>query len=239
MILEICANSYQSAINAEKAGAHRIELCSELAMGGITPSYGLLKKVMQDVSIPVHVLIRPRSGDFTYSDVEFEIMKENILLCKDLGCAGIVSGALNLNNTIDYYKTRLLVHYSKGMSFTFHRAFDWLKNPKDGLLKLSKMGVDRVLTSGQELTAENGLSLLKEWKDHTDVKIMPGGGINLNNVQLFQEAGFEEIHLSATKREQTIDVPKISMNSLKHFEETQRSTSDIEMIRNISSKING
>jgi copper homeostasis protein len=238
MILEICANSYQSAINAEKAGAHRIELCSELAVGGITPSYGLLKKVMQDLTIPVHVLIRPRSGDFTYSDVEFDIMKENIQLCKELGCAGIVSGSLNLNNTIDYLKTKLLVQYSKGMSFTFHRAFDWLENPQDGLLKLSRIGVERVLTSGQELTAEHGLSLLTDLKDRTDVKIMPGGGINQDNVHLFQEAGFSEIHLSATQRKQTIEVPKISMNSLKHFEETQRSTSDVNTIQNILSKIN-
>jgi copper homeostasis protein len=108
MILEICANSYQSAMNAEKAGAHKIELCSELSVGGVTPSYGLLKKVMHSISIPVQVLIRPRSGDFSYSNAEFEIMKENILQCKALGCAGIVSGVLHENNTIDIERTREL-----------------------------------------------------------------------------------------------------------------------------------
>ena len=238
MKIEICANSYQSAINAEKAGAHRIELCSELAVGGITPSHGLIKKVMQDISIPVHVLIRPRSGDFTYSDHEFEIMKENIQLCKNLGCAGIVSGVLYTNNTIDLNRTQELIDISKPMSFTFHRAFDWVQNPQEEIKRLSKVGVDRILTSGQEASAEHGIQLLKELKELTNIKILPGGGINIGNIQLFQEAGFDEVHLSATKQHQTIEIPKISMNSLKHFEETKLSTSDIIIIQRILSKIN-
>lgn len=238
MIIEICANSYQSAVNAEKAGAHRIELCSELALGGITPSYGLLKKVLQEISIPVHVLIRPRSGDFTYSDAEFEIMKENIQFCKELGCAGIVSGVLNTDQTLDAERTQELVELSNPLNFTFHRAFDWIPNPKEALKQLEQIGVNKILTSGQELTAEHGLPLLKELKDFTKTTILPGGAINEDNIHLFVEAGFSEVHLSATKRVQTMDIPKISMNSLKHFEETQRSTSDIEIIQNILSKIN-
>ena len=118
MLIEICANSYQSAINAEKAGANRIELCSELAVGGITPSYGLLKKVTKELTIPIHVLIRPRSGDFTFSDDEFNIMKENILLCKELGVKGIVSGVLHLDSSIDMERTKELVAISKPMNFT-------------------------------------------------------------------------------------------------------------------------
>ena len=239
MILEICANSYESAINAEKAGAHRIELCTELAVGGVTPSYGLIKKVMEDISIPVHVLIRPRSGDFTYSQHEFEIMKENIQFCKEMGCAGIVSGILHSDNTIDIHRTQQLVELSKPLSFTFHRAFDWVQNPKENLKQLEKIGVDRVLTSGQESSAEHGIVLLKELRKLSNVKILPGGGINIDNIQLFQEAGFDEVHLSATKQTQTIETPKISMNSLKHFEETRLSFSDIETIQNILSKING
>ena len=124
------------------------------------------------------------------------------------------------------------------MNFTFHRAFDWLEKPKDGLLKLSKIGVDRVLTSGQEASAEQGIQLLKELKELTDVKILPGGGINIENIQLFKEAGFDEVHMSATKQHRTIETPKISMNSLKHFEETTVSTSDITTIQRILSKIN-
>ena len=154
MILEICANSYQSAVNANIAGAHRIELCSEISVGGTTPSYGLLKKVMADIDIPVHVLIRPRSGNFTYSDKEFDIMKENIRLCKDLGCAGIVSGVLHEDNTIDIKRTSELIELSKPMSFTFHRAFDVVSKPKEALLQLIALGVHRLLTSGQEEKAE-------------------------------------------------------------------------------------
>lgn len=239
MIVEICANSYQSAINAEKAGAHRIELCTELAVGGITPSYGLIKKVLENISIPVHVLIRPRSGDFIYSDDEFEIMKENIQFCKEMGCAGIVSGVLQRDNSIDIERTLELIKLSKPLSFTFHRAFDWVQNPKESLKQLEQISVDRVLTSGQESSAEHGISLLKELRELSDMTILPGGGINIDNIQLFQEAGFDEVHLSASKQTQTIETPKISMNSLKHFEETRLSFSDIETIQNILSKING
>jgi len=238
MKLEICANSYQSAINAEKAGAHRIELCSELAVGGITPSYGLLKKVIADISTPVHVLIRPRSGDFTYSNEEFEIMKDNILLCKELGCAGIVSGILHKDNSIDIERIKELIALSKPMSFTFHRAFDWVENPVEEIKKLETIDVDRVLTSGQEASAEKGISLLKELKDKTSIKILPGGGINIDNVHVFKKAEFEEIHLSASVQIQTIETPKVSMNSSKLFDETNISFSDIEIIQNILSKIN-
>lgn len=233
MIVEICANSYESAMNAEKAGAHRIELCSELAVGGITPSFGLLEKVIKDISIPVHVLIRPRSGDFTYSKEEFEIMKTNIKLCKDLGCTGIVSGILNYDMTIDQQRTKELIELSGTMSFTFHRAFDWVNNPIETANQLGKLGVDRILTSGQESSAEQGIELLKDLNKIDQLVVMPGGGINTNNVSLFKDSGFEEIHLSATKQKQTIDIPRISMNSLKHFEETQLAASDMETIKKI------
>ena len=232
MLLEICANSYQSAINAEKAGANRIELCSELAVGGITPSYGLLKKVMADLTIPVHVLIRPRSGDFTFSDAEFDIMKENILLCKELGVSGIVSGVLHTNNTIDIKRTKELVEHSKPLNFTFHRAFDWVLNPEEEIKKLEKIDVDRILTSGQITSAEKGIHTLAQWNKSTRIKILPGGGINSENIKLFQKNGFKEVHLSATLQTKTIDQPKITMNSSKHFDETQLAVSDVQKIKN-------
>mgnify|MGYP006088444739 CR=1 FL=1 len=231
MKIEICANSYQSAINAAKAGAHRIELCSELALGGITPSYGLLKKVMSDLSIPVRVLIRPRSGDFSFSDTEFEIMKENIELCKALGVAGIVSGVLHLNNSIDIERTHELVTLSKPMHFTFHRAFDWVKNPLEEIKKLDTIGVGSILTSGQEITAVAGISALTTWRKSTKMTIIPGGGINANNIRVFQKYGFKEVHFSASKRVQTIETPQISMQSSTHFEETEITTSDTQKIK--------
>ena len=200
MILEICVANYQSAINAQKAGAHRIELCSELAVGGITPSFGLLKKVLDSVTIPVFVLIRPRSGNFTYSDAEFDIMKENIQLCKDLGASGIVSGLLKEDYTIDTVRTQELIQLSNPLPFTFHRAFDWTPKPIKALEHLIKIGVNRVLTSGQESNAEKGIELLKQLNSIAinRIIILPGSGINSNNTLLFKEGGFTEIHTSAS-----------------------------------------
>ena len=235
MKLEICANSYQSALNAQKAGAHRIELCSELAVGGITPSYGLLKQTLTNVSIPVFVLIRPRSGNFTYSMTEFDIMKHNIKLCKELGCSGIVSGILNNDHTIDIKRTNALIALSKPLPFTFHRAFDWVPNPKEALDQLIKLGVNRILSSGQETSAANGIALLKElWDVAGDrITILPGGGINAGNVNLFKEARFSEIHASATITNKICQTPKVKMNSNSLFNETLEVHSDETKISEI------
>ncbi|TVZ55410.1 copper homeostasis protein [Lutibacter sp. Hel_I_33_5] len=201
MILEICTNSYQSALNAQNAGADRIELCSELSVGGITPSYGLLKKISEEITIPVNVLIRPRSGNFYYSDDEFELMKSNIEFCKKLGFNGIVSGILDPDNSIDIKCTKELIKLSKPLTFTFHRAFDCVKNPKESLLQLINLKVDRILTSGLQDKAEQGIELLIELKELAKDKIiiLPGNGINPTNIHLFKNAGFKEVHSSASK----------------------------------------
>jgi len=232
MIIEICANSYESAVNAQKAGADRIELCSELAVGGITPSYGLIKLVKQDLEIPVHVLIRPRSGDFTYSDSEFEIMKQDIKTCKKLGCEGVVSGVLNVDNTIDLERTKELIELARPLNFTFHRAFDWVVNPFDGLEQLIILRAERILTSGQENQAFKGLKLLQELKERADdkIKIMPAAGVNSDNILSFKNAGFNEIHFSATSLYTTQNEIKVSMNSERFFDETIIALSDIDKI---------
>lgn len=202
MKLEICTNSYQSAKNAQDAGAHRIELCQELSVGGITPSYGLLRQVKENLSIPVFVLIRPRGGNFVYSDAEFEVMKHDIQLCKDLGYQGVVSGVLNVDRTIDLKRTKELVDLSKPLAFTFHRSFDEVTNPKEALEQLISFGVNRVLTSGQKQTAEEGINLLKELNNIAEgrITILAGGGINSENVKTFQNAGLKEIHASASSK---------------------------------------
>lgn len=232
MILEICAANIQSAINAEKAGAHRIELCSELAVGGITPSFGMVQEVLKKVCLPVFVLIRPRSGNFTYSNDEFEMMKADILQCKKMGCAGIVSGVLNNDNTLDVKRTKELAALSKPLPFTFHRAFDWVPNPAEALESLIGIGVNRVLTSGQKTTAEQGIALLIQLKDQTKgrIQILPGGGIHENNVNLFKDAGFEEVHASASDLVKETQKPLVSMNSTKFFEEDKLYVSDFEKI---------
>lgn len=227
MKLEICANSYQSALNAEKAGADRIELCSELSIGGITPSYGLLEKISKEITIPVNVLIRPRSGNFCYTDDEFEIMKTNIKICKELGFNGIVSGILNPDNSIDIKRTRELIAISKPLSFTFHRAFDCVQNPKESLQQLINLKVDRILTSGLQEKAKNGINLLIELQEIAKNKliILPGSGIQQKNVLHFKKAGFKEIHASASK----ITNKEISI----FFGNTKQTVSSVENIEAI------
>jgi copper homeostasis protein len=235
MLVEVCANSLESALNAEKAGADRIELCSELAVGGITPSYGLLKSVSEQVSIPVNVLIRPRGGDFTYSVSEFEIMKKNIALCKELGFNGIVSGVLLSDFTLDVARTQKLIEASKDLQFTFHRAFDWVVNPKATFKQLEGLGVDAILTSGQQNSALEGISLLEVLHLQSDrCTIMPGGGIRENNANKFKEIGFSAIHFSGSQFRKTFEkIPNISMNSSAFLRDDAISVSDIHTIQQI------
>ncbi|MDP2685724.1 MAG: copper homeostasis protein CutC [Aequorivita sp.] len=236
MIIEICANSFESAQIAQLAGANRIELCPELSVGGLTPSHGLIEKVVSGLNIPTHILIRPRSGNFTYSDDEFDVMLRDIAFCKKMGCAGIVSGFLTSENKIDSNKTKQLIDACVGMEFTFHRAFDWVENPIEELQKLIDLKVNRLLSSGQKPTAIEGISLLKELQNLSkgEIEIMPGGGINLENALNFKEAGFKSIHLSATTKKQILNQkPKVSMHSDAFFEEGIVAVSDSEKIQNI------
>lgn len=235
MKIEICANSYESAINAEKAGADRIELCSELTVGGITPSYGLIEKVVQKLEIPVFVLIRPRSGNFTYTLDEFDIIQRDIEQCKKLGCHGIVSGVLHRDNTLDIERTKALVDSARPLQFTFHRAFDWVQKPEETLKQLMSIGVDTVLTSGQENSAIKGIELLKKLVKiaNSKIGIMPGGGINIKNVMGFKELEFEEIHFSATSLDYSISKPKVTMNAKRFFDDTVVATSDYDKILEI------
>ncbi len=235
MLIEVCANSLQSALNAEKAGAHRIELCSELAVGGITPSYGLLKAVREKITIPVHVLIRPRSGDFTYSDDEFQIMKTDIETCVDMGFEGIVSGVLKKDFTLDVERMKILIEASGVLKFTFHRAFDWMQNPLEALTKLESLGADCILTSGQQKSAEEGIALLTELRQKAStITIMPGGGIEPDNINVFKENGFHAAHLSGSTFIKTLPVnPNISMNSPSFLKDDEITVSSPETIQKI------
>jgi len=233
MLLEICASTYQSALHAQRAGAHRIELCTELGVGGLTPSYGMLRHVMAALTIPVYVLIRPRSGDFTYTEAEIEIMKEDIRLCKELGCAGVVFGILNKNRTINVENTKTLLGLARPLSVTFHRAFDWTKNPLEALEVLAELGVDWILSSGQATSAELGMELLKNLQAQAKhrLEILPGGGINVKNIQQFKEAGFPAVHTSATEIYAGEGVGDIPMNTPRMLAEGIRVASDFEKIK--------
>lgn len=239
MLVEVCANSLESAINAQKGGADRIELCSELAVGGITPSYGLLKAVKAHISIPVHVLIRPRSGDFTFSESELEIMKTNIALCVEMGFAGIVSGVLHKNQILDAGRTEKLIKASKGLKFTFHRAFDWVKDPFETLKQLETLGVNYILSSGQQKSALEGIDLLADLQEKASTcQIIPGSGVNASNVDLFMKKAFKAIHLSGTELIQTQAIePKISMNSPSFLNDHKIIISSQEKIRSLVNKV--
>jgi len=232
MLVEVCANSLQSALNAQEAGADRIELCSELAVGGITPSYGLLKAVREKIKIPVHVLIRPRSGDFTFSDAEFDIMKTNIALCRELGFAGIVSGALLPDCSLDKERTSELITASGDLKFTFHRAFDWVKEPFETLVQLESIGVDYVLTSGQRKTAILAIDFLEELQQHVKrCIIMPGSGINQHNAHQFKEKGFRALHLSAARFSKTLeDRPGVPMNTASFLYDDGIAVTNLEIV---------
>ncbi|HGJ5872668.1 copper homeostasis protein CutC [Arsenophonus apicola] len=202
--LEICCYGAECALIAQEFGADRIELCSSPAEGGLTPSYGCLKQTIDTVSIPVHPIVRPRGGDFCYSDSEFEAIKHDINFIRQLGFSGVVYGILNREGHIDIPRMRILKALSGDMAVTFHRAFDMCISPKQAYEQLTELGVARILTSGQQQNAELGLPLLKELnalagKTPNGPIIMAGAGVKLSNLQKFIDAGLPEVHTSAGK----------------------------------------
>lgn len=239
MIFEICASSFESAFNAQKAGATRIELCSELGVGGITPSHGLIQKVQQELNVENCVLIRPRSGDFTYSEQEFDVMLKDIEFCRKINCKGVVSGVLLKNGEVDIERTKVLIEASGDMDFIYHRAFDCTPNLKKSLLILKDLGVKRILSSGGKKSAVEGLEILKELKNLSEnkIEIMPGGGINPSTIKEIKLAGFTSIHFSATKFEKRETSLAFSMNTASFLDETTRPISDIETIKTLMSSI--
>lgn len=232
MLVEVCANSLDSALNAQEAGADRIELCAELGVGGITPSHGMIALVKKRLSIPIHVLIRPRSGHFTYDERELEVMIADIAFCKSIGVEGIVTGALTAGFELDEAKTAKLIAKARPLHVTFHRAFDWVKTPVRTLAQLENVGVRSVLTSGQCQTAEQGLMNLRQWQMATKMTIMVGGGVHPENVLKFKEAGLRAVHLSGTTFHTEIDFKNsISMLSEKHLKTSGVAVTNENVIR--------
>lgn len=201
-IIEVCAYSVQSVLNAFYAGADRVELCDNMYEGGTTPSLGAVITAKGVAPIALNVIIRPRGGDFCYSDVEFEVMKKDIELVKQTGADGIVIGILNPDGTVDIKRTAELVKTASPLPVTFHRAFDITASPFDALDAVIDTGAARILTSGQMANAFDGKELIKQLveKAGESIIIMPGGGVNSNNIlQLIEETGASEFHLSAKK----------------------------------------
>ncbi len=194
---------------AQEGGADRVELCAALPLGGITPSYAAIKQCVGGVSIPVHVLIRPRPGDFVYGDRDVELMCEDIAMARDLGACGIVCGALNVDGTIDMWVMERLLRAAGGCSFTFHRAFDLCSDPFEALYGLIDLGVDTLLTSGLAAAAPAGAGLLGRLEASVRAKPGPGGklltvmagcGLNAGNVAgVVCATGVRAVHLSARR----------------------------------------
>ena len=197
-LLEICCYGLDCALTAQRAGADRIELCSAPKEGGLTPSAGVLRQVKQQISIPVHPIIRPRGGDFCYTEGEFDSMLADITFVRELGFPGLVIGILNEEGEVDKPRMKQVMDACEGMAVTFHRAFDMCRSPLQALDVLRELGVARVLTSGQQPTAEQGIALLRELKQQSGTPIiMAGAGVRLANIPLFLQQGVEELHSSA------------------------------------------
>jgi copper homeostasis protein len=199
--LEICVDSVESAVAAQAGGADRVELCSALFEGGLTPSLGLLEVVRRRVTIEIAAMIRPRAGDFCFTDDEFDVMQTDVVRAREAGAQVIVLGLLNPDGTIDESRTARLIELARPLSVTFHRAFDMAADPFRALDVLIALGVNRLLTSGQERSAVEGLDLIRDLVRHAGsrISIMPGGGVTERNLKkILEYTGAREIHGSAS-----------------------------------------
>jgi copper homeostasis protein len=202
MLVEICVDSAVGAFAAERGGADRVELCDNLLEGGTTPSAGCIKVTRRSLKIGLQVIIRPRGGDFLYSDQELDVMREDIRIAKDLGADGVVIGCLTAEGDIDRALTEELISLARPLNVTFHRAFDMCRDPRQGLEHLIELGANRVLTSGQEASCVEGLELIASLQKQAAGRIivMPGGGLTTRNIAKFVAAtGVSEVHLSARR----------------------------------------
>jgi copper homeostasis protein len=198
-VLEICVESVDHAIAAARGGADRLELCSDLSSGGITPSAGLMQTARRHVSVPIHILIRPRAGDFCYSDHELETMRDDIHAAKQVGADGLVLGILHENNSVDVERTKMLVEFAHPLPVTFHRAFDLAENATAALEDVIQTGASRILTSGGEQRVTDALLILTHLMQATKnrILIMPCGGINSANIErVVRTTLAREIHTS-------------------------------------------
>jgi copper homeostasis protein len=239
MRIEICVDSVEGALAAQRGGADRVELCDNLMEGGTTPSAGTIKLARKLLTIGIQVIIRPRAGDFLYSDVEMDVMREDIRVAKQLRADGVVIGCLTAAGDIDVPRTRELIELARPLNVTFHRAFDMCREPRQALEDLVSLGVDRVLTSGQEASCLEGLDLLAELNRQAAARIivLPGGGITPRNVRRIVEAtGVSEVHLSARSSVESrmeFRNPRVFMGGTLRPPEFSWKTTDERAVRSI------
>lgn len=243
MQVEVCAFSVESCLNAQQAGATRIELCGGLYEGGTTPSYGLIKRAREVTTLQLYVMIRPRGGDFCYDDEEFLVMKQDIELAKELGADGVVFGLLLPTGEVDEVRTAELVALAKPLQVTFHRAFDVAKNPFEALEAVIRTGAVRILTSGQENSALDGAELLTQLakKAAGRIDLMAGSGVNVINAVRLAQTGVQALHLTgkaARKGQMIYQKEGVSMASVLPTDEYEIIYSDALKIRSVVEAVN-
>jgi copper homeostasis protein len=243
--LEICVDNIESALNAQNAGADRIELCDNLTEGGTTPGYGTIVTVRKNLNISLNVIIRPRGGDFLYSGLDYDVMRRDIDICGICGVDGIVLGILKPDGTIDVERTAKLIELAHPMTVTFHRAFDMCSDPLVGLEDVISSGATRLLTSGHKDKAEEGAELIGQLvtQARDRIIVMPGSGINESNIfRIATVTGAKEFHLTGRK---VIDSNMIfrrqgiSMGGVNGIPEFSRMVADTEKIKRIINILKG
>ncbi len=234
--LEICVYSIESALAAQRAGADRVELCSGFAEGGLTPGAGMIRMARKYLDIECYVMIRPRGGDFCYSDTEFEQMRRDIDFAKSCKVDGVVFGMLQPNGLVNITRVRELVQLASPLKVTFHRAFDLASDPIRALEDIIVCGCHRILSSGQKKTAVEGIETIRELVQRADgrIDIMAGSGVNPANAKLFIDAGVQALHFSAKKIKKSkmiyrnTEVPIMQSGTLTDYDLV---SADEEMIR--------
>ena len=241
--LEICVDSVESAINAERGKATRLELCSNLIIGGTTPTKSLFEEVKKNVDIPINVLIRPRFGDFLYSDYEVNIIKNEIKMFKKLGVDGIVVGILTKNGEIDLDNMKKFIEGAQDIPITFHRAFDVCREPLKAFYQLQELGVQNILTSGQSQDCLRGKKLLKELvkistkNSKNKTEILVGAGLNIENIdEIVNFTGATNFHFSGKRiKQSSMEYRKENVNmGLKEFSEFEILETDQNLVREVA-----
>jgi len=241
--LEICVDSVKSAINAERGKATRLELCSNLIIGGTTPTKSLFEEVKKNVNIPINVLIRPRFGDFLYSDYEVNIIKNEIKMFKKLGVDGIVVGILTKNGEIDLDNMKKFIEGAQDIPITFHRAFDVCREPLKAFYQLQELGVQNILTSGQSQDCLRGKKLLKELvkistkNSKNKTEILVGAGLNIKNIdEIVNFTGATNFHFSGKRiKQSSMEYRKENVNmGLKEFSEFEILETDENLVREVA-----
>ena len=241
--LEICVDSVKSAINAERGKATRLELCSNLIIGGTTPTKSLFEEVKKNVNIPINVLIRPRFGDFLYSDYEVNIIKNEIEMFKKLGADGIVVGILTKNGEIDLDNMKKFIEGAQDIPITFHRAFDVCREPLKAFYQLQELGIQNILTSGQSQDCLRGKKLLKELvkistkNSKNKTEILVGAGLNIENIdEIVNFTGATNFHFSGKRiKQSSMEYRKENVNmGLKEFSEFEILETDQNLVREMA-----